>query len=78
MLELTVNGSPVSVKEGTSVAAAILMSGVAAFRTSVTGQPRGPVCGMGICYECRVTIDGETHMRSCQIICRAGMQVTTT
>ena len=78
MLELTINGVNVSVKEDTTVAAAILISGVAAFRHSVTGQPRAPLCGMGICYECRVTINGEPHARSCQIVCRPGMQVTTT
>jgi len=72
---LTVNGIPISVREGTTVAAAVAISGVSAFRRSVTGEPRGPLCGMGICYECRVTIDGEPHARSCQIVCRDGMQV---
>jgi sarcosine oxidase subunit alpha len=74
---LTVNGIPVSVKEGTTVAAAILTIGASAFRHSISGEPRGPLCGMGICYECRVIIDGESHARSCQIVCRPGMQVTT-
>ncbi len=76
-LQLTVNGKSVSVAEGTTVAVAVLISGVSTFRSSVTGEPRGPLCGMGICYECRVTVDGEAHARSCQILCRPGMQVTT-
>ena len=76
-LSLTVNGAPVSVKQGTTVAAAVLISGTAAFRRSLTGEPRGPLCGMGICYECRVSINGEPHARSCQIPCRAGMRVVT-
>lgn len=75
--QLTVNGVTVSVKEGATVAAAILIADVSAFRHSVSREPRGPLCGMGICYECRVTIDGESHARSCQILCRPGMQVTT-
>jgi hypothetical protein len=75
--QLTVNGISISVKEGTTVAAAVLIAGPTAFRTSVSGQPRGPLCGMGICYECRVTIDGEPHARSCQIVCQPGMKVTT-
>ena len=75
-IQLAVNGVVISVKEGTTVAAAVLMSGAAAFRHSVTGEPRGPLCGMGICYECRVTIDGQAHSRSCQIMCRPGMQVS--
>jgi len=76
-LSLTINGAPVSVKEGTTVAAAVLIAGHAAFRRSVSGQLRGPLCGMGICYECRVTINDEPHARSCQINCRAGMRVVT-
>ena len=36
-------------------------------RTSVTGEPRGPLCGMGICFECRTTVDGREHVRSCQL-----------
>jgi sarcosine oxidase subunit alpha len=76
-LSLTVNGVPVSVKEGTTVAAAVLISGVTSLRRSVSGQPRGPLCGMGICYECRVTINDEAHARSCQIPCRPGMRVVT-
>jgi aerobic-type carbon monoxide dehydrogenase small subunit (CoxS/CutS family) len=77
-VKLTVNGQTVTVPEGTSVAAAVLIVGEAAFRHSVSGQPRGPVCGMGICYECRVTLDGRLHARSCQIVCLEGMQVSTT
>ncbi len=38
-----------------------------AFRLSVTGEARAPLCGMGICFECRVTINGQAHSRSCQI-----------
>ena len=54
-----------------------LMAGAAAFRRSVTGEARGPLCGMGICFECRMEIDGATHSRSCQIECREGMRVAT-
>jgi D-hydroxyproline dehydrogenase subunit gamma len=35
------------------------------------------LCGMGICFECRVTIDGREHCRSCQIPCAEGMEVRT-
>lgn len=37
-----------------------------AFRTSVSGEPRAPMCGMGICMECRATVDGVPHQRTCQ------------
>ena len=75
-LTLTVNGAPITVSPGTTVAAAVLMAG-AATRTSVAGEPRAPLCGMGICFECRVSIDGAPHRKSCQILCRPGMDVRT-
>jgi sarcosine oxidase subunit alpha len=74
---LTVNGAQISVKPGATVAVAILMAGQLVFRRSVSGEPRWPLCGMGICYECRATVDGEIHVRTCQIMCSPGMQVTT-
>jgi aerobic-type carbon monoxide dehydrogenase small subunit (CoxS/CutS family) len=74
----TVNGTRVQVAAGTTVAAAILMSGVNVFRHSISGEPRGPLCGMGICFECRVTVDGRQHVRSCQLFARNGMAVVTT
>lgn len=77
MPEIAVNGRAVAFQEGTTVAAAILNAGVTAFRTSVNGEARAPICGMGICYECRVTIDGTPHQRSCMFLCRDGMEVQT-
>ncbi|HTW49641.1 MAG TPA: 2Fe-2S iron-sulfur cluster-binding protein [Acidobacteriaceae bacterium] len=74
---LTVNGALMTVAPGTTVAAAVAMA-AAGTRTSVSGDPRGPLCGMGICFECRVTIDGVPHQRSCQILCAPGLSVTST
>jgi D-hydroxyproline dehydrogenase subunit gamma len=73
---LTVNGKPMTVEPGTTVAAAVARSG-ASTRTSVSGETRGPLCGMGICFECRVTIDGVPRQRSCQILCAPGQRVMT-
>lgn len=72
-----VNGISITVPVGSMVSAAILEAGTNVFRRSVSGEPRGPLCGMGICFECRVTIDGEGHCRSCQTVCRNGMDVRT-
>ena len=72
-----VDGRSLRVEAGTSVAAALLNAGVPAFRHSVTGEARAPLCGMGICFECRVTIDGVEHCRGCQALVREGMQVRT-
>jgi len=76
-VSITVDGTTLSVASGTSVAAALLNNGVTRFRDSETGEPRAPVCGMGICFECRVTIDGEPHQRACLIPVREGMHVAT-
>jgi sarcosine oxidase subunit alpha len=76
-VSLFVNGIAVTMPVGSVVSAAILKTGVVGFRRSVTGELRGPLCGMGTCFECRVTIDGEAHCRSCQMVCRDGMDVRT-
>lgn len=76
-MKLRINGQEVRVPEGATVAAAVALAGETKFRRSVTGQPRAPLCGMGICFECRVTIDGRQHARSCQIVCAEGMDVRT-
>ncbi|HBY64443.1 MAG TPA: hypothetical protein DEH78_31880, partial [Solibacterales bacterium] len=47
--------------------AAQFMTEGRAFRTSVGGQPRAPLCGMGVCYECRATVEGVPHVRTCQV-----------
>lgn len=74
---LSVNGVPVTVSAGTLVATAVMISGAVSFRKSINGEPRGLLCGMGVCFECRVTINGLTHCRSCQIPCQTGMDVWT-
>jgi D-hydroxyproline dehydrogenase subunit gamma len=76
-VSISVDGRPVDVPPGTSVAVALLQEGVYRFRTSVRGEPRGPVCGMGTCFECRVTIDGRPHQRACLVACEAGMAIAT-
>jgi D-hydroxyproline dehydrogenase subunit gamma len=75
-ITLTVNGAPVVVPQGATVAVAMAIAG-APCRTSVSGEPRGPLCGMGICFECRVTINGIAHCRSCQTACAPEMKIST-
>ncbi len=76
-ITLSINGAPVTVPAGTMVSAAVAIAGITTFRRSVTGEPRGPLCGMGICFECRVTVNGRSHVRSCQLPCAHGMEVET-
>jgi sarcosine oxidase subunit alpha len=77
LVEIMVDGERHQVPEGTPLAAALLRLGVTAFRMSVQGEPRAPVCGMGSCFECRVTVDDRPHQRSCLIPCTAGLVVRT-
>ena len=74
MPELILDGHPLQVAPGTTVAAALMLGGDGTSRTSVSGQRRAPVCGMGVCQECRVTIDGQRRL-ACQTLCRDGMRV---
>ena len=74
---VSLNGKTLSVPPGTTVAAAVYIGGGSGFRRSVSGEPRGPLCGMGICFECRVTVDGVRHVKSCQMLCKHGMQIST-
>jgi succinate dehydrogenase/fumarate reductase-like Fe-S protein len=76
MLHLRINNHAVTVREGTTVAAALLSAGAPA-RISVTGEPRAALCGMGICYECRATVNGIAHQRTCLLACAPDMQVET-
>ena len=76
-VHLTINGKTVAASPDTVVAAVLAQLGEDRFRRSVTGEPRGPLCGMGICFECRVTINGQPHQRSCQTLCADGMEVRT-
>jgi sarcosine oxidase subunit alpha len=79
-VRITIDDVTVECDRGTSVAAALLNRGGPAawhVRTSVTGMPRGPLCGMGVCFECRATIDGQPHQRTCQLPVRDGMEVRT-
>jgi sarcosine oxidase subunit alpha len=76
-LLILIDGKPFDGPEDTTVAVALLMAGQTMFRRSISGEPRAPLCGMGICFECRVTIDGCAHVRSCQIPVREGMEIRT-
>ena len=76
-IKIKVNSKDISADKGNTVATAIFASDSDTFRKSVTGENRFPLCGMGICFECRVTIDGVKHQRSCQILVKDGMEIST-
>lgn len=79
VVSLTIDGQLLTVAAGSTVAAALVRAGgVRGTRASVSGMPRTMMCGMGVCQECRVTIDGRAHVLACQTLCRDGMGVDTT
>jgi hypothetical protein len=75
--QVLINGNAVQVNAGITVAAALNIAGTVVLRRSRTGQPRGALCGMGICHECRAEIDGVLHQRTCQVPCVDGMRIIT-
>ena len=76
-VRIRIDGAEHAVPEAASVAAALLLAGGGAARMSVSGELRGPLCGMGVCQECRVEVDGVPHQRACMIQVRDGMRVRT-
>lgn len=76
MPEVTVNGRPVQVAEGASVVAALWVAGHRDSARSLTRQPRGALCGMGSCQECRVRVDGAWVL-GCLTVCEQGQAILT-
>lgn len=78
MSEIIVDGKPLPFVEGQTVAAAFVAAGRVAWRTTrVRHRPRGVFCGIGVCFDCLVTIDGAGGQRACLVPARAGMTVMT-
>lgn len=71
---IMIDGQRCKVPEGVSVAAALAFTGNPHTRLSVSGQPRAPYCGMGVCHECRVLVNGR-RVLACQTLCQAEMRI---
>lgn len=76
LVRVYVNGRPLRVPAGLSLAAVLAHAGVPA-RRSVSGEPRTPFCGIGVCFECRVRVDGRAHVRACLTTAEDGMEIET-
>ena len=73
-----IDGEQVQAVPGRSLASVLMARDVVSWRTNiVTGQPRGPFCGMGVCFECELAVDGQPAVRACSTTVRAGMRVET-
>lgn len=64
-LTIYIQGNPVNARQGQTVADILIQQGFTTLRYSPDGQPRGLFCGMGLCFECLVTIDGQENQQAC-------------
>jgi len=75
-LSIAVDRQPLLCHEGESIAAALLASGRRLTRwTARAGEPRGYFCGMGVCHDCLLTVDGLPNVRACMTPVRDGLRV---
>ncbi len=74
---ITVDGVPLTAYPGETVAGTLLASGRRALRRTRHGEPRGVFCGIGLCFDCLVTVNGSPNVRACLTPVAAGMVVET-
>lgn len=75
---ITIDNKEITVETGATVAAALLQAGIRTFRhTPHHKEPRSLFCGMGMCYDCLVTVNGKPNVRACVTPVRPGMRVET-
>lgn len=73
---ISFDGRPLTAAAGQSVGAVLTSQGITAWRsTRKGGRPRGLFCGIGVCFDCLVTVDGEPNQRACLVEACDGMEV---
>src|SRR3979411_1796031 len=72
---LRLHGGEIEALPGEPIAAARAAADVVAVRQARSGAPRGPFCGMGVCFDCLVTVDGHPNQRACLTKVEAGMEI---
>ncbi len=78
LLHLTIDGNELLAVEGQTVAAALLAAGRRTLRTTPRrGEPRGLFCGMGVCFDCLIQVNGRPNLRACQTPAIDGMRLET-
>jgi predicted molibdopterin-dependent oxidoreductase YjgC len=77
-VEFTFDGRPMTAQPGQTVGAALLAEGIRSWRTTrFGGRPRGLFCGIGVCFDCLVTVNGEPNVRACIAVVAEGDVVRT-
>jgi predicted molibdopterin-dependent oxidoreductase YjgC len=78
LLHLTFDGNDVTAHPGQTVGAALIDAGIHSWRTTRNhGRPRGLFCGIGICYDCLITVDGLANQQACLVIVAGGMRLSS-
>ncbi|MFV0132651.1 (2Fe-2S)-binding protein [Streptomyces sp. HMX87] len=75
---VTFDGREIEALPGQTVAAALWAAGVTSWHTTRgTGRPRGVFCGIGVCFDCLVTVDDRPNQRACLVPVRPGAVIRT-
>ncbi|MET7574024.1 (2Fe-2S)-binding protein [Streptomyces sp. NPDC005492] len=75
---VTLDGREIEALPGQTVAAALWTAGVTSWRTTRgEGRPRGVFCGIGICYDCLVTVNDRPNQRACLASLHPGDAIRT-
>jgi D-hydroxyproline dehydrogenase subunit gamma len=75
---IEVNGEKLIAYEGETIAAALIAAGWRSFRrTEKMKQPRGLYCGIGLCHDCMMIVNGVPNTRTCQTLATPGCRVET-
>ena len=77
-VRFTFDGTEIEALDGETIAAALGARHVTAVREARSGAPRGPFCGMGVCFDCLVTVNGRPSQRACLTKVEAGLDVRST
>lgn len=75
-VNVSFDGRPLVAVPGQNIGAALVSNGVTAWRsTRKNARPRGLFCGIGVCFDCLVTVDGEANQRACLVEVQEGMEI---
>lgn len=75
-VSIRINGQSIRAFAGETIHAALIAAGIQVMRMTGSGELRGVFCGMGICYDCLVTVDSIPDQRACMTMVREGMEIS--
>ena len=75
--QIQFDGELLSAVQGQTIAEVLLANQQLIFRKTPKSVSRGPFCGMGVCYECRMNVDGIPNVRTCTTEATPGCRVET-